>query len=557
MPAISSPRTECIAHLADELCYASKPTLVRHLARIDGLAPNIEADGIYPEDWVVFRVTGYRKEIQDPTLIPGGALLGDLSALAERLSEAAALTPEDLGPDAHTIASLMERWGVSRKTIDRYRRLGLIARRIDGGKGIRTLAFLPEAVDWFEQCNADRLGRAARFSRSDDREINRIERWARAYRRRLGWSRSRTAARIAQRTGRCHEGVRRILLRLDERSGTPIFPEPGPPSNREQLLALRAYSRCIPTAAIGRRTGRNTPAVRRAINAARYDVLSSCAIEPPDDHTPPDPSVLETEPMISGLIVPPCTDLSGLIDRMRITTPAVVYEERSRAVGYRALMRRAGGLIRALEPTRLSSIRLDELETTLRWASRVKGVMIANQLHLVLTTIENHLGGPIDSLQPMRAAWILLEGIRVAASAMDRYNPEHGGRLAAPVGLAMTRFVSRLHDASSPITEGRAMRRIIPGYEITDWSRSVAPWQRWLDPDPRIEAHLDALDEPDRALLSKRYGFGGGRPHTIDELAGDLGIPRVQGSRTLRRVYRRGLLAARASGGEDQSPPVD
>lgn len=547
MPAVSSPRTECIAHLADELCYASKPTLVRHLARIDGLAPNIEGDGLYPEDWVVFRVTGYRKEIDDPALIPGTALLGDLSALAERLSEAASLTAEDIGPDAHTVGSLMERWGVSRKTIDRYRRLGLIARRVDGGKGIRTLAFLPDAVDWFEQCNSERLGRAAKFTRSDDREIERIGRWARAYRERLGWSRSRTAARIAQRTGRCHEGVRKILLRLDERSDSPVFPEPGPPSSREQLFALRAYNRCVPTAAIGRRTNRNTPAVRRAINAARYDVLNACGIDTAAaGPVKVDGGVLDSEPMRAGLEVMACTDLSELIARMRVQVPAVVYEERSRTGGYRVLMARAGVLLGGLEPTRLSSIQLDELETTLRWASRVKAVLLSSQLHLLLTTIENHLGGPVDSLQPQRAAWILLEAIRIAASALERYDPAHGGRLAAPIGLAMTRFASRLPDAAAPVADGRATRRIIPGYAIDDWARDVAPWQRWLDPDPRIEAHLDRLDEHDRMVLGVRFGYGGGSPHSIEHLAGVMGLPRVQAARALRRVYRRGLLAARA-----------
>lgn len=552
MPAVSSPRTECIARLADELCFASKPTLVRHLARIDGLAPNIEADGLYPEDWVVFRVTGYRTEIADPALIPGTALLGDLSALAERLSEAAPLTKDDIGPEAHSVQSLMDRWGVSRKTIDRYRRLGLIARRIDGGKGIRTLAFLPDAVDWFEQCNADRLGRAASFSRSNEQETERIARWARRYRDRLNWSRSRTAARIAQRTGRCHEGVRKILIRLDEQSDSPIFPEPGPPTSREQLFALRAYNRCVPTAAIARRTNRNTPAVRRAINSARYELISACGIEPAHDQSPlstrrDDPAALETEPMQSGLATKHCTDLAELIARMRIQTPTVVYEERARAAGYRALMNRASHLLASLQPTRLSSITLDELETALRFASRVKASLLASQLHIILTTIENHLGGPIDSLQPKRAAWILLESISVASSALERYDPTHGGRLAAPIGLAITRFASRLPDAVAPVAQGRATRRITPGFSIPDWSRSVSAWQRDLDPDPRIETHLDQLDERDQLALSARFGFAGTPPHTIDHLARVLDLPRVQAARALRRSYRRGLLAARTT----------
>ena len=48
MPALSKARTPCIARLARELGFASKPTLIRHLDRIDELAPQIEPDLVYP-----------------------------------------------------------------------------------------------------------------------------------------------------------------------------------------------------------------------------------------------------------------------------------------------------------------------------------------------------------------------------------------------------------------------------------------------------------------------------------------------------------------------------
>ncbi|HCT43892.1 MAG TPA: hypothetical protein DF699_01605, partial [Phycisphaerales bacterium] len=165
MPAVSKARTPSIAQLARELGYASKPTLLRHLAHIDELGPQIDPEQLYPHDWIVFRVTGYRPDINNPDLIPGEALRGDLSALAESISEAAGLTPDDIPPEHETINSLAARWGVSRKTIERYRRLGLIARRIDLGSGRRKVVFLRPTVEWFETMNKDRLGQASRFDR--------------------------------------------------------------------------------------------------------------------------------------------------------------------------------------------------------------------------------------------------------------------------------------------------------------------------------------------------------------------------------------------------------
>ncbi len=528
--------------LADELCFASKPTLLRHLARLDELAPNIDPQGIFPEDWIIFRVTGYRKEIAEPALIPGRALLGDLSALAERLSEAATLTKDDVGPDAYTIGDLMDRWGVSRKTIDRYRRLGLIARRIDEGRGVRTLAFLPSAVEWFEHTNAERLGKAAQFTRSDTHEIQRIERWARTYRQRFQWSRSRTAARIAQRTGRCHEGVRKMLLRIDRETNPPIFSEPGPPSTREQLVSLRAYNRGVSTGTIAKRYKRNAPVVRRAINIARHDILIDCVPSLPEGMLAVlDTACLQTKPAREGLVVPRVVELNALIAMMRHRPASVVYEERSRAQAYRILVAQAYENFKQLSPTNLSGVHLDEVETALRWASKIKVALMASELHLVLMTIENHIGGPIDSLEPKRIAQLLLGGIGVAASAMDRYNPDHGGRLAAPIALALTRYSTRQPDVAKVIDDGKAARRIASGFVVADWTRTVSPWQRWLDPDPRIEGVLDRLDEEDRMILMCRYGLGGFAPQTIEVLAERLGLPRVRAVQRLRRAYRAGL----------------
>jgi hypothetical protein len=97
VPALSRARTGAIVRLGDELRFAGRETLRRHIERIEQLATLLDEDGVYPEDFVVFRVTGYRPEIGDPELIPGAALLGDLSALAERLSESAGWSPGELG----------------------------------------------------------------------------------------------------------------------------------------------------------------------------------------------------------------------------------------------------------------------------------------------------------------------------------------------------------------------------------------------------------------------------------------------------------------------------
>ena len=57
MPALTSIKAKAIESLAAELSYAGKQTIIRHLERIEQLAPAIDPDGIYPHDFIIFRVT--------------------------------------------------------------------------------------------------------------------------------------------------------------------------------------------------------------------------------------------------------------------------------------------------------------------------------------------------------------------------------------------------------------------------------------------------------------------------------------------------------------------
>ena len=552
MPAVSHAKTPCIVQLANELGYASKPTLLRHLQRIDELAPQVDPDIAYPEDWIVFRITGYRPDLPSPALVPGEALRGDLSAIAERISETAKLSPTDIHEPYETIDSLSQRWSVSRKTIERYRRLGLIARRLDLGSGHRSVIFMRSAVEWFESLNTKRLGKAARFDRINDSQLARFERLATGYRARLGWSRSQAAARIALRTGHSHEGVRKALLRIDqsrtEQSTPPIFDEPGPSTPRNQRFALRAIIRGIEPAHIAKHTKRSHNATLRAINIARANLIASFDL-PAGAHQDVD-NTLSSPAITSGLTVHAPTDLCALIESMRHRAPTVVYQEQMQARAYHLLCRRASHQHAALSPATPSAPILDAIETDLRLAGMLKAQLVESQLHLVLSTIELQIGGPIDSLDPSRASFLLLGGIRVLSDAIDRFDPSHKARIAAPAGLAITRFALAQPDIAQPIADGKATRRIPPGHTIADWTMLITPWHPWLMPSARIEPILNQLEDRDRLILTRRFGFDGCPPLTRPALAKLLGTSAPHAARYERQAIRAALSATRTAARE-------
>jgi hypothetical protein len=222
---------------------------------------------------------------------------------------------------------------------------------------------------------------------------------------------------------------------------------------------------------------------------------------------------------------------------------------------YRALVGAAGVRTAALPPSGASGAELDEIETMLRRASRLKGALVRTELRLGIDTLEQRLGGPLDALPPARARTLALGLIGVIADAVDRFDPSRGGRLAAPVSLALGRWCAQVPDVAASPEPGRAARRLPAGVPVPDWTRRIAPWQAWLEPDPRLRGVLGRLDEDDRTLLARRFGLG----ETLPESLAAIAASEVKRAVHLARAVRRALALARepADAGNKAGPPGD
>lgn len=576
MPPLPRLRTPALADLARQLRYAPAEALRRHVEHAEALAGEVEASRNYPEDWVVFRVTGYRPELAEPAMIVGSALLTDLSALVERLSDAAqagesggAATGSagqltDLDPGAALdIDALCRRWRVSRKTIDRYRKQGLIARRAVGGNGKARLIFTLAAVERFERRAPARIAGAGAFTRIPPELEARMVRRAARYRRVLGCSLNAAAARLATRFDRAHETVRQLLHR-HEKSGA-VFGESGPLTDRQRGVLHRAWRRGIDASTLGARFRRTRPTIHRAINERRAELLRGLALpEAPSvakgNGRRPRPGASETvlapTPVRSGLGTPGETDLSAFLRGAREPHVPIGVEEAARGAAHQFLLAEAARLVHELPAHQGGGAPLlDRVETSLRWAARLKAELVRTQLNLLVRTLEGQLGTPLDTLRPGELRALICEGLAAIGAAVDQHDPAKGGRLAAPAGIALARvaptWLRERQKSRLPATRpgvAQAASHLTPGAAIPDWTLTVAPWQAWLEPDPRLRAAARQLPDPLGALLVERFGWGGEPPMTIAEIATRRAWSHVRAVRTERRAIREGLRMARGDG---------
>lgn len=552
MPPLARLRVSALDDLARQLRYASADALARDIDNAEALAAEIDPDALYDEAWIVQRITGHAVHLEEPSSVVGAALLSDLSALVERLSSTARRPLADLGEGALRAGELQDRWSVSRRTLDRYRRQGLIAQRVLDARGRSTLAFTARSIERFERSNADLLERAASFSRIDpDLEERLIER-ARRYRARLNWSSSRIAARLGERYQRSPEAIRQLLQRHDQRPGeAPIFDGAGEIGPRERRLAHRAVQvRGLEPQAVARRLHATTPATRRAVAHHRLALLKQLDLSGPMaawfGDLAMERKALEPAPVREGLGRPLPTGLVDLVAQMRACPPPIGAVERTRLAALHVLRSRASAVAESIRAPVPPVALLDRAEADLLWASRLKGELIRDHLGTILRAIEQRAERPIDELGGSGAARAIGLALRAASRAIDRFNPFAGERrLAAPLLLAIDAALAS-ERLAAPSATGKAAAALPRGARLDDPLRSLDPWQRWLEPLAVVADAARAGDDEQAALLCARFGIwpdetpdeAAQRPMSVEELAAARSVTRIVLGRSVRKAIR-------------------
>lgn len=541
------------------------------IERIEELAPTLEDGYPYPKSWWCFRIFG---EVQpgDSLAAPGSGLQPEKPSRARRLltrtKTAAATSPMPEVPSARreisltgkelkrelpivverlcdpldlragqpplietsTTTDLEKRWTVSRATLNRWRRDGLVGWRVRQTGNRQAVVFRSLAIERFETERADllrghglaRAGLPHRLSAAEQRSIE-----ARALvLRESGLSLHKAALQLANEMGRSVEGLRQHLVRSGIFTEDPSLDA----ARRREVLRLLIHGG-VPSE-IAKRFGRGVPAIRRAAVLARVELLKEWqsagefnAPEGPTFHWPgAGEPLLAVSPVREGLGYPGPESLLDLLREVRVPRAHIPAEESARAIAYCYLRFDAARQIVKLDTLHPRASEVDQIETRLRWAARLKAELVRSQLSLLIETIESAIEQKIESLGQADADRVVQAGIARLAAAVDLYDPFRGGRLAGASSLVLARFANQLpRRAESGLATKRAMPRLSGDMPISDFTRSVCRWQEWLE--PLINARAAAkLAEPTRSYVESRFGLNGKIPKSLSAAAKEAGL---------------------------------
>ena len=141
-------RTESLANLARQMGFVPVETRPAQIAAAERLLLEIDRAKSYPLAFLVYRITGYQpKSDVEVRQLSGIDVQHDLGLLIEQASETLKLVAADASEPVLMISDVTDRFDVTSKTIQRWRRRGLPARRFIFPDGKRRVGFLLSLVE--------------------------------------------------------------------------------------------------------------------------------------------------------------------------------------------------------------------------------------------------------------------------------------------------------------------------------------------------------------------------------------------------------------------------
>jgi RNA polymerase primary sigma factor len=534
--------------------FAPPARRVEQLARAQRLLGEIDLTKSYPYQFVCFRVTDFRPESYPDLLIPGADLAHDLALFIEALGGTVAAEPQE---DLVTLDELSTRLNVSTKTLRRWRKLGLVGRRVLRD-GKRQLCFQRSVVERFLEANQERVDRGSRFSQMTDAEREDILRRARRLARIGGSTLTEISRRIARRLGRSVETVRYTIKNHDrDCPQQAVFPGlTGPLDTAAKESIYSSYRRGITVNTLAKRYQRTRTSVYRAINEVRAQRL----LEQPLDYIPhPEFEMVDKAAEILAAMprheeyedrrrsmhaprdVPPelasCYEYPLLDREQEYHLFRQMNYLKYRAARLRNELRKEGD-DGAVDPARVKIQTLKEIERLQNEANAVKEVLINANMRLVVNIAKRHAGQTDNFFE------LLSDGNMSLIRAVEKFDCHRGFKFSTYASWAiMKNFARTIPD------EKHRRERFVTGheevFEVAPDTRSdehevVATKERATHNVNRL---LEFLEPREREIIRMRAGLDNhAKGMTLEEIGQQFGITKER----VRQLNARAMKKLRS-----------
>ncbi|HSW46902.1 MAG TPA: sigma-70 family RNA polymerase sigma factor [Phycisphaerae bacterium] len=535
-----------IAELALQLKLSPARLRLRQLDAIEHLADIIAADKHYPYEFICHQVTSYWPRDNNPGRpMLGRTLLEDLVLLAEDLSGSHPVPVQVMYLRCWTTEELARRLNVSTKTICRWRRKGLVGRKLRYPDNSVRMAFTEPSIRRFIVAHIEQVRRGAAFSQLTDEEKQRIVELAR---QELASRRLRLhdlSQVVAVKVGRAVETVRYTLRRHDKSHPEQALfgrdKHPAVPPEFQAVWDAVAAGGSLPE--VARRFGRNVGQVRsvlREVRTRRLMAVDLKYIHNQEFEAPNADEVILTPPArktAGPRRVQPPPELPPYLQELYRCPLLPAETERHLFRLYNYLKFKADRLRRVLDPLAATDADLDAVESLLARADRVKNDILRANLRLVVSIARRHVGQSPSFFETVS------DGNLALMRAVEKFDYARGFKFSTYASWAIMRNYARTIPE-----QNYASARLVTG--VDEILSSASSPQEASDRESVIEAArhllrkgLALLNDRERGIVVRHYGLDeGGAPMTLDQIGKLFGVTKER----VRQIERQAIGKLRA-----------
>lgn len=532
-------RLQSVAQLARQMVFASPQVRLTQLSAAEDLLHLLDPAKAYPLDFVIYRITQYRPKNADRELLTGLALQHDLGLLIEQVSDSLLLHVNQFVEPVLSIDDVCERFNVTSKTIQRWRRKALPARRFTFADGKRRVGFLLTSVERFIASHGRQVAQAGNVSLVELTECERI---------------IAAARRLAQR-GCCMEAITRRLARKHRRSPLTILhtvrknaPEIEkraglPLSDGEIRWTLRRLEQGDSLAQIARMLRRPTSTVWLGLLQERIERIRKQPIRFCDDplfHQEDAQAVVDAlvaqqaladEPRREDLRVP--RDLPPYLRELYRVPLLGRGTERALFLKLNFHRCQFAQLRRRLDPQLCNHRDLRRLEDHLARAAEAKSAIVSANLRLVVSVARRHLRPGINLMD------LISDGNLTLLRAVDGFDVSRGYRFSTYATLALmkgfARSVPQMLSGAYALVDEQKLETYADAPPVPDQDR--------LSDREQVRQLLGELDERERAIVSARFGLGDEAAESCEQVARRMGLSKER----VRQIGQLALSKLRSS----------
>jgi RNA polymerase sigma factor (sigma-70 family) len=540
-------RLDSIANLARQLEFTPHDTRAVQIAAAEILLHDLDSEKAYPIDFVYYRITGYQPRTTQPDghadLLTGLALQHDLGLLIEQVSEGLNLQAADASEPVLCIDDVTERFNVTSKTIQRWRRKGLPARRFTFGDGKRRVGFLLSSVERFIAAHRNQLGSTTLCTAVADDEQTAIIRHARRLAVDCGCCVNEICLRIGRKFHRSPMTVLHTLRKHDaEHAASSILPRAAEPLSDEQASRIAvAAKRGMGVSALARKLRRSRSMVYRSIVQARVARLNKRKIRFIED---PLYRQSDAAAVIADIVSQEEIGLKQAQAEMRVPRDLPPYlrdlyrtpllspaRERALFLKFNFHKFQFATARRKLEPEFARARDLNRLEQHLRDITNTRNAILQANLRLVVSVARRHVRPGVSLME------LISEGNIILLRAVEGFDIHKGNRFSTYATLALMKGFAQAVPMMLASHRGSTDTEILSA--VPD-GRSQSTLEQRIDRD-QIAHLLGRLDDREREVLRAHYGLGSDISATYEQVGAKMGLSKQR----VRQIEQAALAKLR------------